>query len=156
VWSAYGPLTRRSFVEAGVGTGMRVLDVGSGAGDVALLAAEIVGPGGQVVGVDTNGQILDVARGRARAASWTNVTFVTGDIRTEALEEPFDAVVGRFVLPFAGDRVDLLRSCIRHLQPGGLVVFQEHDLAAFYRALSMPSTACAARLRYQSRWRVRT
>ena len=40
----YAPLTRRLFSEAGVGAGMRVLDVGTGAGDVALLAAELVGP----------------------------------------------------------------------------------------------------------------
>lgn len=43
------PITRRFFVEAGVGPGMRVLDVGSGAGDVALLLAELVGESGQVV-----------------------------------------------------------------------------------------------------------
>src|SRR5438105_11913962 len=68
----YGPLTRRLFIEAGVGAGMRVLDVGSGAGDVALLVAELVGPVGQVVGVDTNAHILDVARSRVQAAGWTN------------------------------------------------------------------------------------
>src|SRR5215204_5640520 len=55
----YGPLTRRLLVEAGIGSGMRVLDVGSGAGDVALLVAEMVGPMGQVVGVDTNAHILN-------------------------------------------------------------------------------------------------
>ena len=43
----YGPLTRRVFVEAGVGSGMRVLDVGSGAGDVALLLAEVLGQPGR-------------------------------------------------------------------------------------------------------------
>ena len=46
------PITRRFFQEAGIGAGMRVLDVGSGAGDVALLAAELVGSSGTVVGVD--------------------------------------------------------------------------------------------------------
>jgi predicted methyltransferase len=43
------PLTRRLFAEAGLTVGMRVLDVGSGAGDTALLAAELVGPTGQVI-----------------------------------------------------------------------------------------------------------
>jgi cyclopropane fatty-acyl-phospholipid synthase-like methyltransferase len=46
------PITRRFFGEAGIEEGMRVLDVGSGAGDVALLAAELVGASGAVVGVD--------------------------------------------------------------------------------------------------------
>ena len=46
------PYTRRLFVDAGISTGMRVLDVGCGSGDVSMLAGEIVGPSGQVVGVD--------------------------------------------------------------------------------------------------------
>jgi ubiquinone/menaquinone biosynthesis C-methylase UbiE len=128
----YGPLTRRLFIEAGVGAGMRVLDVGSGAGDVALLVAELVGPVGQVVGVDTNAHILDVAQSRIQTAGWTNVTFTPGDLRTASLDGVFDAVVGRFVLGFVGNRVELLESCIDRLRPGGLVVFQEHDAAAFY------------------------
>ena len=69
----YAPATRRLFIEAGIGSGMRVLDVGSGAGDVALLVAELVGSGGQVVGVDTNDRILEVARSRVQAAGWTTL-----------------------------------------------------------------------------------
>src|SRR4051794_19995231 len=77
----YGPLTRRVFEAAGIGAGMRVLDVGSGAGDVALLLADLVGPRGQVVGVDTNAAILDTARLRAEASGWRNVSFHAGDVR---------------------------------------------------------------------------
>jgi ubiquinone/menaquinone biosynthesis C-methylase UbiE len=51
---------------------MRVLDIGSGAGDVALAATELVGPAGQVVGVDVNGKILETARVRVGKAGWTN------------------------------------------------------------------------------------
>ena len=131
----YGPLTRRLFIEAGVGSGMRVLDVGSGAGDVALLVAELVGPTGQVVGVDTNAQILEVARSRVQAAGWTNIVFSAGEIGTAALDGLFDAVVARFVLPFVGNRVEVLQTCIARLRPGGLIVFQEHDVEAFYRAV---------------------
>ena len=70
----YGPITRRLFEAAGIGAGMRVLDIGSGAGDVALLLADLVGPRGRVVGVDLNPAILDTARARAQAAGWQNVT----------------------------------------------------------------------------------
>src|SRR5437868_12952932 len=132
----YGPATRRLFIEAGIGSGMRVLDVGSGAGDVALLVAELVGSGGQVVGVDTNDRILEVARSRVQAAGWTNVTFSAGDVRTALLDGLFDAVVGRFVLSWVGNRVELLQSCTGRVRTGGLAVFQEHDLAAYYRAVS--------------------
>ncbi len=45
------PSTRRMFEQAGITTGMRVLDVGSGAGDVAMLLADMVGPAGTVTGI---------------------------------------------------------------------------------------------------------
>jgi SAM-dependent methyltransferase len=69
----YGPFTRQFLTAAGVTAGMKVLDVGSGAGDVALLLAELAGPQGQVVGVDTNAEILDTGRARVEAAGWTTV-----------------------------------------------------------------------------------
>ena len=49
------PLTERLFQEAGIGPGQRVLDLGSGVGDVAMLAARLVGPSGEVVGVERCG-----------------------------------------------------------------------------------------------------
>ena len=54
---------------------MRVLDVGSGAGDVTLLLAELVGPQGRVVGVDMNAEILDTAAARVQAAGRSTVVF---------------------------------------------------------------------------------
>ena len=98
----YGPFTRRLLHEAGIAKGMRVLDVGSGAGDVALLVAEMVGPEGKVVGVDQNSEVLKTARARARAAGAINATFLEGDISDLVMEEEgFDAVVGRLVLETA-------------------------------------------------------
>ncbi|HEV3498283.1 MAG TPA: hypothetical protein VHA34_18250 [Actinomycetes bacterium] len=44
------PATRMILQAAGIGLGMRVLDLGSGTGDVAFVAAELVGPAGEVVG----------------------------------------------------------------------------------------------------------
>jgi cyclopropane fatty-acyl-phospholipid synthase-like methyltransferase len=67
------PITRRYFVDAGICRGMRVLDVGSGAGDVAFLAAELVGPSGEVVGTDRVMAALQTARQRAKDRSLSNV-----------------------------------------------------------------------------------
>ena len=46
------PATRKILETVGLGSGMRVLDLGSGAGDVAFVAAELVGSAGEVVGLD--------------------------------------------------------------------------------------------------------
>ena len=64
----FGPFTERLFREAGVDTGQRVLDVGSGVGDVALLAARLVGPSGTVIGVERDPNTVATASSRASAA----------------------------------------------------------------------------------------
>ncbi len=121
------PATRRLLEKAGIRAGMKVLDVGSGAGDVALLAAELVGPTGAVVGVDSNPAMLESARARAQAAGFSTVSFVKGDLARLQLDTNFDAVVGRCILQHLGDPVAALRHLVRHLRPGGVVAFQEID-----------------------------
>ena len=106
----YGPLTRQFLVAAGITRGMKVLDLGSGAGDVAMMLADLVGPQGRVVGIDVNGDILDTARRRAAAAGWTNVEFVTGDLEHLDVATDFDAVVGRWILMYLAEPADLLAS----------------------------------------------
>jgi ubiquinone/menaquinone biosynthesis C-methylase UbiE len=123
----YGPLTERFFRAAGIGRGMKVLDLGSGAGDVALLLAQLVGPHGRVVDVDMNAGILETARARAQAAGWRNVEFVAGDVRALQLDRDFDAVAGRWVLMYVDDPAALLRQAAGHVRAGGIVAFHEND-----------------------------
>ena len=78
----YEAVTLRFFQEAGLVSGMRVLDVGSGAGDVAMAAAELVGAEGEVVGVDVNAAILETAQARVRELGFENIQFTAGDART--------------------------------------------------------------------------
>jgi SAM-dependent methyltransferase len=122
------PITRGFFHAAGIIAGMRVLDVGSGAGDVAFLAAELVGETGEVVGIDRAPKALAVARERTRALSLRNVSFHEGDPANMTFEKPFDAVIGRYVLMFQPDPIMMLRKVAAHVRPGGVVVFHEPDL----------------------------
>jgi SAM-dependent methyltransferase len=121
------PITRRFFRDAGIVPGMRVLDVGSGAGDVTFLAANLVGDAGEVVGVDRASAALVTARGRADALSLRHVSFREGDPANMTFEKPFDAVVGRYVLMFQHDPTSMLRKLAAHVRPGGVVVFHEPD-----------------------------
>lgn len=121
------PITRRFFQEAGLSVGMRVLDIGSGAGDVAFLAAQLIGDTGEIVGVDRAANALAVARERARTLSLRNVSFREGDPANMTFAEPFDAVIGRYVLMFQPDPATMLRKLVAHVRPGGIVVFHEPD-----------------------------
>ena len=121
------PITERFLQSAELARGMRVLDIGSGAGDVALIAAELVGPEGEVVGVDMNPEILETARERVRQTGHRNVEFISGDVQTLDLGGDFDAVIGRLVLMYLPDPVAVLKQLVTRLRPRGLVVFQEID-----------------------------
>jgi SAM-dependent methyltransferase len=126
----YGPITRHWLESAGITAGMRVLDLGSGAGDVALLVADLVGPQGRVVGVDQNPTILQRARIRAEVAGWSTVEFHHGDVENLPSVGEFDAVVGRWILMYQPDPAAVLRRCRERLRPGGILAFQESDLIA--------------------------
>lgn len=104
--------TKRLFEQAGIMPGMKVLDVGSGAGDVALLLAELVGPTGSIVGVDVYPTVLETARVRLHSTGFEHATFLTGDIREVALDDDFDAVVGRNVLMYVADPAEVLPLCM--------------------------------------------
>jgi ubiquinone/menaquinone biosynthesis C-methylase UbiE len=121
------PITRRFLQDAGVSAGMRVLDIGSGAGDVAFLCGGLVGPSGEVVGTDLAQPAVDRAQRRAAALTGCRYSFKHGDAAELDFSEPFDAVVGRYVLQFMPDPARSLARIVRHLRPGGIVVFHELD-----------------------------
>lgn len=123
-----GEFTLRLLTDAGLRPGMRILDVGCGAGDVCLIAADLVGTGGAVVGIDRNGGALEMARRRLDELKLANVSFVEADL-DGSLDELglFDAVVGRRVLMYQPDTIATVRKLAARLGPGGLIAFQEHD-----------------------------
>src|SRR6266849_10580117 len=74
------PVTERFFRQAGIGPGQRVLDLGSGVGDVTMLAAGLVGPSGEVVGVERDTRSIARARQRVVEAGLHNVSFIQSDV----------------------------------------------------------------------------
>ena len=135
----YEDITGRLLRDAGLFTGMKVLDIGSGAGDVTFAAAELVGSEGEVLGVDMNPEILETARTRAQAAGLANVQFVAGDAQTLDLPNDFDALIGRLVLMYLPNPVDTLKQLATRLRPGGIVAFQEVDFTT-YSSIARPET----------------
>lgn len=122
------PITERLLLSAGIGPGMRVLDIGCGTADVAMLAAELVGPSGSIVAIDRNSQVLAIARERAQTAGLRQISFETGSAEVFFDKDLFDLVIGRYVLIYQSDPVDLLRAAARLVKPNGSVAFHEFRL----------------------------
>jgi ubiquinone/menaquinone biosynthesis C-methylase UbiE len=102
---------------AGVRKNQRVLDVGCGTGALTLAAAEAVGPGGEVSGIDPNPEMLAVARRKTSTIDWR-------DGRAEALpfrDASFDAVLSQFAMMFFDDPAAGLREMRRVLRPRGSI-----------------------------------
>ena len=121
----FAPVTERLFCEAGIGPGQRVLDLGSGVGDVAMLVSRLVGPTGEVVGIERDASSIARAKARVAEACVSNVSFRQMDLTQIVCDEQFDAVVGRFILCFLPDPASVLVSVSRLVRPGGAVAFQE-------------------------------
>jgi SAM-dependent methyltransferase len=119
------PHTERLFREAGIGVGHRVLDLGSGMGDVSMLVAGLVGASGEVVGIERDPTSIERAQARVAAAGLRNVRFLNADVNNIVTNRPFDAAVGRFILMFLPDPIFVLRSVSRLVRPGGVLAFQE-------------------------------
>lgn len=149
----YGDVTRRALRRAGVGPGMHVLDIGSGSGDLTLLAAELVGAGGSVTGLERDRRTADAARERARSRGASNVTFQVGVADAAAELGPFDALVGRFVLMHQEDPVRTLAGAARAVRPGGVVAMIESHMAGLLTAgHSLPHSVLYDRI---IRWKCR-
>jgi 2-polyprenyl-3-methyl-5-hydroxy-6-metoxy-1,4-benzoquinol methylase len=142
VWGAFtDALLRRT----GLREGMRVLDLGTGTGDVALLAARIVGAEGEVIGIDRAPEPLRLAALRAGKAGLTNVRFEVADIHTFEPAGRFDAIAGRFILLHAPDPVAVLRRLSLSLAPDGVLILQEPDISAARTTPPVPLFAQSVR-----------
>ncbi len=117
--------------DAGIGPGMRVLEIGCGPGAVALMLSRRVGNQGHVFAVDHNPQMLEVARERAREAGVSNLTFIEGGFDVVLPEHgTLDAVVGRRVLMYQPDPAKAVAQVAHAIRTGGIIAFHEHDMVA--------------------------
>jgi arsenite methyltransferase len=102
--------------------GERVLDIGSGAGTDSLVAAQMVGADGRVVGVDMTPQMLAKARAAAAELGADNVEFVEGEV--EALpfaDASFDVAISNGVIDLVPDKDAVFAEVFRVLAPGGRI-----------------------------------
>ena len=120
-----GGLTHHSevvFPSLPVRQGDKVLDVGCGFGDTAIKLAKLVGPAGNVVGIDCCDAFLDFARAEVRARGLTNLCFVRGDAEIALPTNQYDFVFSRFGTMFFANPVAGLRNMRKALRPGGRMV----------------------------------
>jgi ubiquinone/menaquinone biosynthesis C-methylase UbiE len=119
------PLTERFLRDAGLFSGMRVLDIGCGTGDVTMIAAQLVGPAGHVTSIDIDQASTETAQKRAAAFGFENTSFFRADIGEYVPPNPFDAIVGRLVLQFVSDPIAIIKTLYGMLRPGGILALQE-------------------------------
>jgi SAM-dependent methyltransferase len=109
---------------------MRVLDLGTGLGHVARLIATLVGPSGEVVGVDSQPGLLAIASERNAKAGLDDIRLVEGDVREYRDERRFDAVVGRLILFHLPDPAGAVRHHAEALEPRGVLLAIDFDAVA--------------------------
>jgi ubiquinone/menaquinone biosynthesis C-methylase UbiE len=123
------PATEQLLRRAGITTGMRVLDLGCGVGDVSLLAARLVGRHGSVTGIDIDEGALEMARAQAREQGLHQVTFERCAIEELEADQHYDAVVGRHILIHAPYPLAVLERAAQLLRAGGVAAFYEYDFS---------------------------
>jgi 2-polyprenyl-3-methyl-5-hydroxy-6-metoxy-1,4-benzoquinol methylase len=118
-------ITRHWLEAIGLYPGMRILDVGSGVGDMGLLLGSVGGPDVEIIGIDLDESALAIARHRAAEQGFHQIRFQVSDFREYEPDRPFDAIIGRSVLIHQPDPVAALKSLVRYLRPAGIIAFQE-------------------------------
>ena len=128
--NVYGPGARELLLRAGIQPGMSVVDLGCGVGMTTQLLAELVGPAGEVVGVDYSAAQVEQARAML-PAKFSNVRFVEASATDTGLpREAFDLVYSRFLLIHLQDPESALREMHELLKPEGIFTVEDGDLTS--------------------------
>lgn len=119
-------VVKRQAAWAGIGPGMRVLDVGCGSGITTAALADLVGENGHVTGLDFSEDRLQIARQRYGSE---RVSFVCHDIRKPFhSRRPFDAIWARFILEyFRKEQCEIVANSTASLRAGGIACLVDSD-----------------------------
>jgi len=139
------PTTSELLTTTGLGKGMKCLDVGCGGGFVTALMSDLVGEDGEVVGIDADEVILDLARTDARECGRRNLDFIKYNAADQHRQDYYDFVYARFLLTHVPDSQACLNSMVSNCKYGGLVVAEDIDFSGCF---SYPP--CDAYQRYTS------
>jgi SAM-dependent methyltransferase len=101
-----------------------------------MLAAEMVGPEGSVVGIDQSAEAVAMAETRVRDRGYEQISFCVSSVEEFHFDELFDVVIGRYVLVHQPSPSDFLRAARRHVRPGGVLAF--HEVSCHHEAYSLP------------------
>jgi SAM-dependent methyltransferase len=127
-----GPSTRALLARLDLPAGSTCLDIGCGGGDVSFELARIIGPDGQVVGVDLDETKLALARREGRERNLSNIDFQVWDVTAWAPTQKFDVVYARFLLTHLPDPAALIASVRPHICPGGLFIVEDIDFRGHF------------------------
>ena len=139
-------LNRTSLAELHLSGGERILDVGSGLGQMARGMARAAGPQGSVLGIErSTEQIAEAIRQAAQDASAGRVEFRAGDALDPPLRDDewgrFDVAHARFILEHVPDPLRVVRGMVRAVRPGGRIVLEDDDHEVFRQWPEIPGLA---------------
>lgn len=134
-----GPSTRALLAEAGIPAGSKCLDVGCGGGDVTCELARAAGPTGQVIGIDRDETVVDIARRESDQQGLGNTTFEVRDVIEWEPSELFDIVYARFLLTHLPNPESLIAAMRRHIRPGGMIIVEDIDFRGHFSEPDCPA-----------------
>ncbi|MFQ5940676.1 MAG: class I SAM-dependent methyltransferase [Nitrososphaerales archaeon] len=130
---------------AGIKPGMHCVDIGCGIGDVSFIMAKLVGKTGSVIGIDTNKDVIEFCKKRARKENVKNIKFFAGSIYENRLKKnSFDFLFSRFLFQHLAEPKAALREMIKLVRRGGTIAAEENDHGMW---LSYPPSSGFEKLR---------